>query len=133
MKRLVCFLAVCCIVTGTAHADEERPHPDINFGNYGYRHHELHQSGVIDKLIRQSNKTCCDGGKGGECRVTSTRIKHGRKEAYLEGRWCPISRDVTIFTDIELPDGAFAVVCASIPIIKGRCPATYCAAEVPGI
>lgn len=107
-------------------------HPDPDFGYYGYRHEELHKMGVIDKLIEQSNKSCCDGGKGGECRVTDLRYggPTGR-EAYLDGQWCQITPGVKIFTNIELPDGAFAVVCAAKS--NGSCPSNYCAAEVPGI
>lgn len=104
---------------------------ETRFGWYGYRHQELHDDGVIKKLMLKTRSSCCDGGKGGECRVTAFRFYNSQRQVFLDGVWCPVSRSVTVHTDIDLPQGAFGVACAS-KSYRGQCPAVYCAAKSPG-
>ncbi len=100
---------------------------DPSFGSYGYRHHELHALGSIDQLMDLTGSNCCDGGEGGECRVTEIRQGPERLEAFLDGRWCPLPNTVMVYNGINLPEGANAVVCASNAAGIG-CPAgVYCA------
>jgi hypothetical protein len=106
----------------------------VEFGDYGYRHFELHKSGTIDELLERTGKTCCDGGMGGECRVTQIRFGSlGKWEAYLDGRWCPV--DAEIRYDVQLPSDVTAIVCAARSALDKSdqgCPSTYCAATAPG-
>lgn len=111
-------------VTPTANADENPP-----FGYYGYRHHEMHSRGIIPKMIAKMAKSCCDGGKGGECRVTKTNLE--MTKVFIDGRLCPISTRTTVRTDIELPEDVEAIACAA-PSEQGGasriCPTIYCLA-----
>lgn len=99
-------------------------------GDYGYRHHEYHQNGVVDELERKVGHSCCD--RTGECRATYVDLAH--KKVFLDGRWCPLGHHTAIRKDIVLPD-SFALVCAG----KSRtgpgnpCPSVYCIAISAGL
>lgn len=105
--------------------------PEASLGDYGFRHSELHASGIIKQLLEIFNSGCCDGGTGGECRVTQVRPDgNGRLEALLDGNWCPLSVNPT--QGISLPESIPAVVCAARGARGAQfCPATYCAAIKP--
>lgn len=118
-----------------AHGDDRTS----TLGDYGHGHSLLHRYGVIDELLEKTGSHCCDGGHGGECRITRLRYhptESGdiRKEAWLNRRWCPLG-DTKVHYDLrtltDLPE-VQAVVCAS----KGSrspCPVTYCAAANAGL
>jgi len=138
MWKILAMVVVTILSTiGNAQSQNQMscalPKLDPKFGAYGYRHLDLHHHGVIDKLIEQSGHNCCDGGKGGECRVTTIVRCGTRIMAWLDGNWCPLNTKMTIFTNIALPQKAFAVVCASQTLGMNTCPSSYCAAEAPGL
>lgn len=97
---------------------------NVPFGTYSYRHGYLHSLGVIDRLLKLTKKSCCDGGEGGECRATELSIdnryfKHG-------DMWCPLTTGQQINTNVGLPHDVQAVVCASFSS-PDVCPASsYC-------
>jgi hypothetical protein len=96
----------------------------VPFGTYSYLHDYLHSLGVINRLLQATNKSCCDGGHGGECRATelspdNRSFKHG-------DRWCPLAPNQKIYTNIGLPNDVQAVVCAPYAP-PDTCPITsYC-------
>lgn len=139
MRHLVfCILFLAAPFAAAAqddpHAQHSTPVPQIagepQFGSYGYRHGDLHVSGTIAQLMKLTDSSCCDGENSGECRVTTIRPSPTEAqvmEAFLEGRWCPIPGSVQIFTNLTLPEGAQAVVCAQSSS-PGTCPyGVYCA------
>lgn len=127
------FVAVLLSVSVVQAQDLGHPHSDPSFGYYGYGHLKLHQYGVIENLMDKTGKNCCDGGHGGECRITMISRTDGVPKAYIDGKWCPILDNVTIFRDIPLPPNAFAAVCAGKSKHLSSCPSIYCAAETPGM
>lgn len=90
---------------------------ETRFGYWAYRHKELHARKVIDELVaRIPGTTCCNGIHRGECRVSKVRLYD--KMAFVDGEWCPISKDtrwtpLDTLTDITDGDEEIAVVCAS--------------------
>lgn len=102
-----------------------------SLGDYGFGHEKLHKHGVIKNLIKRTGENCCDGGEGGECRVTRIRLTGTGAKAFLDGKWCSVTAPIRF--DIELPRDVFAVVCASkIRDPRTECPISYCAAMTPG-
>lgn len=106
-----------------------------NLGDYGYRHKEIHKRGIVSEILSILDSQCCDGGEGGECRVTKIRPNgHDKLEALLDGEWCPLGNALTT-TDVNLGEDIEAVVCASkVRLFNQRtgrrdCPAAYCAAH----
>lgn len=99
MKHIL--LSISMLSATTALADE------APFGTYGYRHQEMHDLGVIQDLITRSGQNCCDGGMGGECRVTQISTD-GKFYRYNE-QWCPLSTTTDIRTDVRLPAGVGAM------------------------
>lgn len=101
------------------------------FGTYCYMHKFLHEHGVVQDLIEKSGKSCCDGGTGGECRVTLIRRGH-EGWSFLHGdTWCALG--VNVRFDVRFPPavrkaGVNAVVCASGYIVNGCPNGNYCAA-----
>ncbi len=128
------FLSMTLLMLFCPVAAEEPSVPsESRLGYYGHQHQKLHEHGVVRELMRRMGKNCCDGGLGGECRVTQIwQNPNGKWMALLDGMHCPVS--VEPITDIPLPSGVFAVVCAAkIPQNATRaCPATYCAAAADG-
>ncbi|MBI2618000.1 hypothetical protein HYW58_00925 [Candidatus Kaiserbacteria bacterium] len=125
----ISFFIIFLWTNAATFSEDKRP----SLGDYGYRHKELHERGVVKKLMEKFGTTCCDGGKGGECRVTRIVRTGAGSLALLNGKWCPITLGIRY--DIELPKDAFAVVCASK--YNGNsddygCPDVYCAAMTPG-
>lgn len=119
---------IALLWTGTAIPTEDGVK---SLGDYGFQHDKLHKQGVIQNLIKRSGENCCDGGDGGECRVTRIHLTGVGAKAILNGKWCPVT--VRIRTDIGLPMDVFAVVCASKEDDPNTgCPTTYCAAMTPG-
>lgn len=108
------------------------PQANPDYGKYSYRHGDLHRHGTIQQLLDAVNNDCCDGGHGGECRVT-TIINIGGYGFFQHGdTWCPLSKD-TRYASVPLPPDAKAVVCASRGVgHNSGCPNyTYCAG-MPG-
>lgn len=131
LLRLV--LAGLCIAFPAWAGSDGSPQPDKpDFGSYGYKHLNLHEHGIVQKMIDAFGTTCCDSGNGGECRVTEVRYRNGQMQAWLDGTWCPLS--VQPRFDISLPPGVNTVVCASKYINQFTgCPARdYCAATSAG-
>lgn len=131
--RTFLFAALIGSLTAPAAFAEDAIEQAPGFGTYGYRHTELHQYGIIDRLIELNGHNCCDGGMGGECRVTE--IRHESSQAYFlhDGVWCPIHMNVPIYL-LNMPSRASAVVCASkgmyINSFGKVCPtAVYCAGQ----
>lgn len=129
---LLIFLT--CSPGGLLRAEEDMTPSSVTetetrYGYYGYRHEELHASGVIQELMNKTGTQCCDGGMGGECRVTTIRFSpEGTWEAYIDGVWTRI-QNVTIHYDIPLPNDAPAVVCASRHIVpEVGAKGVYCVA-----
>lgn len=131
---LLLFILACSVSLALAE--------DADLGNYGHRHYELHSKEIIRHLMDATGSKCCDGGMGGECRVTKIKALSQPSEetgsvmydAWLDGQWCPIT--VKVHLDIALPDDVQAVVCAHKPITtmgRGGCPATFCAAASTGM
>lgn len=133
--RIVIVLFYLLATLQVAHSEDSSP----ALGDYGHGHSLLHRHGVIDELLEKTGSYCCDGGHGGECRITRLRYRvttsgDVRKEALLDGQWCPLGK-TKVHYDLHslttLPE-AQAVVCAE----KGartRCPVTYCAAANAGL
>lgn len=121
-----CLIVLCTMFFSTlAFADESSP----QFGDYGYNHHYLHQKGVIQELMEKTEDKCCDGGEGGECRETEVVWRSGVPYAYLDGKWCEITKRHKIRMDIEsLPPHVKAVVCAGNTAGNNICPTAYCTA-----
>jgi hypothetical protein len=95
------------------------------YGLYGYRHSDLHEFGTIQELMSRTGKSCCDGGVGGECRVTTIKMENGAG-FFLHGDiWCPLNPS-TSYAFVKMPLDAPAVVCAS-KTSPDVCPTTYCA------
>jgi len=141
MIRSILFFLLLFAPT-TAHAAEDHSHAshpstvaqeapaDLQEGDYGYRHRELHELGVIDGLMKEFDSNCCDGGKGGECRITRVRTVGGQLQAWLNRKWCPLYLDPVYH--LELPPNAAAAVCASKGTFESGCPLSYCAAVANG-
>lgn len=136
-RRLLLALALACAACapslahqpGSSHAPEvsegqEKP------GDYGYRHRDYHDRGLVEELERKVGHSCCD--KVGECRATYVDLANNT--ALVDGRWCPLGHRTAIRKDITLPD-SFALVCAGKSRSGGGnpCPPVYCVAISPGI
>lgn len=100
-------------------------------GDFGCGHGEYHRNGAIDELRKKAESDCCGGS--GECRVGYVDLT--RKEAYLDGQWCPISLNTKIRLDVKLPkedtDKGLSLICAGKSEVKGGkkiCPPTWCIA-----
>ncbi len=145
MRTVLLFLALCTsfFVTGIARAQPHQDHLNLTeslsrsnpkkLGDYGYRHHELHHTGVVASIIEHAGQNCCDGGEGGECRVTKLQPHHGGGfEAFLDGKWCPIPETVPILYSTKLLMDNTPVVCASERKGADGCPIVFCAAAAWG-
>ena len=123
-STLVVFIAMSQMIAPRALAEDHDPQP----GDYGYRHEDYHQRGLINELERKAGQSCCDGH--GECRATY--VKLAERKVFVDGRWCPIGHRTAIRFDLELPDH-FALVCAGLSARIGNpCPVVYCVATAPG-
>lgn len=140
LSLFLCTTAVAAAQTNGDHDHEQQMSaatcindPSIPFSHYGYRHCELHQYGTIDALLAKTDSNCCDGGRGGECRVTTFSRIDGAWYAQIDGLTCPVS--VQVHFDIPMPTNVQGVICA--PGAYGKpmvvCPKTYCAAVAPGL
>jgi len=123
MKIYATSVAVLLLAATRLPADEPA------YGTYGYRHPELHERGTIDELMRRTGRNCCDGGDGGECRVTTITSIAGRGYFRLGDKWCPINEETSYALLMTIPGDAPAVVCASEKVDpQTGCPyVTYCA------
>lgn len=133
MMRTFCT-ALFFSVSPTAGLTQEHSHSEVPYGTYGYKHSLLHQFGIIEKLLQRTQKSCCDGGVGGECRGTVIRSNVEQKTwEFKHGNiWCPVSSEIIL--DIDFPselttEGIHAVVCAG-KTAPNVCPSrTYCSAR----
>jgi hypothetical protein len=122
LRRLI---SAVLLLSGAAAAVAD---PGGRPGDYGYRHEDYHQRGLIEELERKAGQSCCDGH--GECRATYIDLRE--RKVYLDGRWCPIGFRTALRFDLELPD-QFALVCAGRPRSEGNpCPVVYCVAAALG-
>lgn len=133
--NIVVAMALAIVPASAALADDEPicravvPISQVpDFGEYGYGHKELHEFGSIQELIKKENKTCCDGGAGGECRMTAIRWQ-SPKSLFKHGSvWCEFNSEI-IRTDVKLPPGTEAIVCAP-KAAPGSCPLNVWCASV---
>lgn len=104
--------------------------PDAKFGEYGYEHGRLHRFGTIDDLMGKTNSNCCDGGAGGECRVTELwQNSDGKWFFNHNGIACPVTKSIQF--DVKMPLDVNGVICAPAAG-SSDCPhTTYCAAARP--
>lgn len=126
---------VAFISNSPSFAQEPNQSKAPQFGEYGYRHRDLHERGTIQQLMDVTGKSCCDGGDGGECRVTDIIWANGATFFNHNGLLCPFSIPVN---SVNLPLGARAVVCASKELHQDEdgpkgCPVgIYCAGASGG-
>lgn len=133
MQRLAILFLLIFFLPDTVTAQSYTPAPGN--GGWGDGHSALHKHGTVRELMERTGTSCCEGEHSGECRKTHI---NGRM-AWLDGQWCKIPEIVTIFYDIPLPSGMFAVVCAGRVTMEDAeagtsekaCPAIYCAAATP--
>ncbi len=138
MRRLFWLVGMLgCVAAGPSHAHQPRSTnaPDVadghgQPGDYGYRHRDYHDRGLVEELERKVGHSCCD--KVGECRATYVDLAN--RKVLVDGRWCPLGHRTAVRKDIMLPD-SFALVCAgkSISGLGNPCPPVYCVAVSPGI
>ncbi len=108
--------------------------PGQNVGDYGFGHSLLHADRIVEQLETLKGGTCCDGGKGGECRQTVIKYDAlGKEHVLVDGSWCPVPRD---FLDkmeeagdkIKMPEGIEAVICSRKPYLEqwpSPCPGVF--------
>lgn len=136
-RQVLLALALACAALGPslAHQPGSGHGPEVSDGegqpgDYGYRHRDYHDRGLVEELERKVGHSCCD--KVGECRATYVDLTN--KTVLVDGRWCPLGYRTAIRKDIMLPD-SFALVCAGKSRSGGGnpCPPVYCVAISPGI
>jgi hypothetical protein len=124
---LIAILFLSTILTKTAYTDDISRQPKL--GEWGYRHHELHEYNIPQKM---GGKACCSGIDSGECRATL--INETLRKVYINGHWCTIPPTKTI-QQLILPNDIEAVVCAASGTyseeMSSNCPAMYCVATNP--
>lgn len=128
MRKLFLGCAWFAVCTGVVHADDPvGTLSEPKLGEWGYRHHELHEYGIPEQM---GGDACCSGVDGGECRATKINLQ--KREIYVNGQWCFITPEITI-QRIPLPNGIEAVVCAgkNDQPQQMKCPGLYCVATNP--
>ena len=111
------------------------------FGDWAYRHDELHDLGLVAKLRMATGSSCCNGEKSGECRVTKVNLVD--RKVYVDRQWCPYyyNTKVVVMSEMEtIHDNGedVAMVCAGrtirvqhAPVSPNMCPGVYCIAVRP--
>jgi hypothetical protein len=106
---------------------------------WGYRHPEVHANGLVAKLQDLTGKSCCDGPKSGECRISVVDLP--AKKVLVDGEWCPYfdTTKVVVLDGLEkLQDGqeTIALVCAArtnriLGLERRQCAGVYCIGILP--
>lgn len=124
------------------HTHVDGPFKNPKFSEWGYRHAEIHDKGLVAKLQELTGGTCCNGPKSGECRVSSVDIPAGL--VLVDGHWFRYDKNtkIVVMEELEgLRDGqeSIALVCAGRTYEmtgwegppKRTAPTIYCIALSP--
>lgn len=128
LKSVFAIFIVLILIPSGLRAEDPTTVP-AQPGDYGYLHHDYHNSGSVKDLQEKTGSTCCDGA--GECRATYVDMIKGK--TYIDGKWCDLPENKKLIRfDVILPATGLtvglAMVCAGKTWIATSCPIVYCAA-----